>query len=136
MVSAMSMKLLSDNKLATGSYDKTIKIWSIDMGVCVRSLTGHSNSITAIEWMKDKDWLISCSHDTTIKVWSLVANNACIRTLYGHNSSIYCIKLNLDELLISGSYNGHIKVWDVSTGKCLRTLANKTFVGDLQLCNI
>ena len=44
-----SLKLLANNKLASGSNDKSIKIWDLYSGKCIQTLTGHTNCVTCLE---------------------------------------------------------------------------------------
>ena len=39
--SVYALQLLWNNQLASGSSDSTTKIWNLDSGECVRTLTGH-----------------------------------------------------------------------------------------------
>lgn len=54
--------------LASSSKDTTIKIWDTIMFTCVRSLSGHSQSVTCLRW-GGKNLIYSSSQDRTIKVW-------------------------------------------------------------------
>ena len=54
-------------RLATGSQDKTIRLWSLKDGRCLQTLTGHSKGIWCIRFFS-KNMLISGSYDHTIKV--------------------------------------------------------------------
>ena len=39
----------SDNKhLASGSYDKTVRIWDMEQGICVREFTAHRFADTTV----------------------------------------------------------------------------------------
>jgi len=44
-------------------------------------------------------------------------------TLRGHTSRVYCVALLPKSRVISGSHDGTLKVWDMSTGAYLRTLS-------------
>ncbi len=47
------------------------------------------------------------------------------KTLEGHFAMVLCIaKLN-DNTILSGSIDGSIKIWDITTGNCLKTLETK-----------
>ena len=43
------LKIITNNILISGSYDKTIKIWNIDSGLCINTLEGHLGSIYCLE---------------------------------------------------------------------------------------
>ena len=32
---------LPEGRIASGSLDKTVKIWNVDSGTCLHTLTGH-----------------------------------------------------------------------------------------------
>ena len=44
-----SLALLADNKLASGSNCKRIQIWNVHSGECIRTLAGHTASVTCLQ---------------------------------------------------------------------------------------
>ena len=56
-----------DRRMATGSVDKTIRIWDLDSGECVQTLLGHLKGVWCIKFFT-KHLLISGSYDSAIKV--------------------------------------------------------------------
>ena len=56
-------------KLASGSTDKTIKIWDVATGQCERTLEGHAGSVYALAACAGGK-LASGSDDNTIKIWT------------------------------------------------------------------
>src|SRR5882672_4389756 len=59
------------NYVATGSRDKSAKLWEIGSGREVRSFLGHDLSVTAIGFTSDGKTLITGSTDKTIKLWDV-----------------------------------------------------------------
>ncbi|MFN6305885.1 MAG: protein kinase domain-containing protein [Microcystis sp.] len=55
--------------LASGSWDKTIKIWEVATGKELRTLTGHSEAVYSVVYSPDGRYLASGSSDKTIKIW-------------------------------------------------------------------
>ncbi|KAH9881038.1 hypothetical protein J1614_001531 [Plenodomus biglobosus] len=47
------------------------------------------------------------------------------RILKGHTNGVMCLQFD-DEILITGSYDATVKVWDIKTGKEIRTLTGHT----------
>lgn len=61
------LALLPNNKLASGSIDKTIKIWDLTNYNQIQTLKVHSNSIYCLAVLPNSK-LASCSLDKTIKM--------------------------------------------------------------------
>ncbi len=59
------------NYLATGSRDKTVKLWELSTGREVRSFLGHSASINQVDFSSDGNYLISANGDASIKIWEV-----------------------------------------------------------------
>jgi WD40 repeat protein len=55
--------------IASGSADKTIKLWHLNTGELLGTFTGHSNIVTALAFTSSGDMLVSASLDKTIKIW-------------------------------------------------------------------
>jgi WD40 repeat protein len=57
--------------LASGSYDKTIKLWDVASGREVRTLSGHTSRVLEVAFSPDGRLLASGSGDETIKLWDI-----------------------------------------------------------------
>jgi uncharacterized protein YjiK len=112
--------------LASGSDDKTIKLWDVSSGQLLRTLQGHTSKVTSVVISPDGRTLASGSWDHTIKLWD-VSSGQLLRTLRGHTSKVTSVVISPDgRTLASGSWDHTIKLWDVSSGQLLRTLQGHT----------
>ena len=101
--------------LASGSRDKTIKIWNLATGELIRTLSGHSENVLSVAMSSDGRTLASGGgYDKTIKIWNL-ATGQLIRTLSGHFENVWSVAISPDgRTLASGSEDKTIKIWRVS----------------------
>ncbi|KAM6516695.1 hypothetical protein FALCPG4_014868 [Fusarium falciforme] len=117
-------------RLASGSGDRTVKVWDVATGACVQTLEGHGDWVRSVAFSADGQRLASGSDDRTVKVWD-AATGACVQTLEGHGHSVTSVALSADgRRLASGSWDKTVKVWDAATGACVQTLEGH---GDLVL---
>jgi WD40 repeat protein len=108
--------------LASGSVDKTVKLWDMASGRELRTLSGHSEAVTSAAFSPDGRVLASGSDDKTIKLWD-AASGRELRTLVGHSDKVNSVAFSPDgRVLASGSDDKTIKLWDAASGRELRTL--------------
>ncbi len=97
--------------LASGSSDRTIKLWNLTTGKELRTLTGHTSIVSSVACSPDSQTLASGSDDGTIKLWNLTTGKE-LRTLTGHAGWVYSVAFCPDgQTLASGSRDETIKIW-------------------------
>ncbi|KAF3010020.1 hypothetical protein E8E13_011438 [Curvularia kusanoi] len=107
-------------RIASGSQDKTVKLWDAATGNC-KTLEGHSDWVTAVAFSPDGKQIASGSNDSTVKLWD--ATGACKKTLEGHSSWVRAVAFSPDSKQIaSGSDDETVKLWDAALGDCKKTL--------------
>ncbi|KAL1140972.1 hypothetical protein AAG570_000898 [Ranatra chinensis] len=86
---------------ASSSKDGDVRIWDSSLGRCLRALSSHTQSVTALQW-GGSNLLYSSSQDRTIKVWRPHDGVLC-RTLQGHAHWVNTMTLNCDYVLRTGA---------------------------------
>jgi platelet-activating factor acetylhydrolase IB subunit alpha len=121
------------SSLASGSEDYTIKIWDWELGELERTVKGHTKAVLDVDFggPRGGTLLASCSSDLTIKLWDPSDEYKNIRTLPGHDHSVSAVRFipsgaagspSSGNLLVSASRDKSLRVWDVSTGYCVKTI--------------
>lgn len=113
---------------ASGNFplDNSLKVWDLESGEDLCTLTGHTGRVTAVAVTLDGHHVISSSWDRTLKVWSL-KNKQVLCTLKGHTDKVTAVAVTSDgQRAISASTDHTLKVWDLDSGVALLTLNGHT----------
>ncbi|KAJ3215849.1 Transducin (beta)-like 3 [Dinochytrium kinnereticum] len=114
----------NDRLFATGSQDKTAKIWSCADGSLLGDFRGHRRGVWCVNFSPVDQVLATSSADKTIKLWSL-ADFSCLKTFEGHLNSVLKVSfLSLGMQLLSTGSDGLMKLWTIRSMECVKTLDN------------
>ena len=61
----------SHGLVASGSRDKTIRLWDPQTWTAVAKLEGHEAEIKSIAFSPDGQWLVSCDLAGSVRVWNV-----------------------------------------------------------------
>jgi WD40 repeat protein len=119
--------------LASGSSDKTIKLWDIQTGELLHNFAergffgfsnGHSDRITGLQFTPDGQTLISSSSDGQIKLWEIPSCKP-VTTLPEAGWGISAIALSRDgRILAGGSNDGSLHLWNLGTLAVISNLSS------------
>ncbi|KAJ9089192.1 U3 small nucleolar RNA-associated protein 13 [Entomophthora muscae] len=116
----------SDRFFATGSHDKTAKLWNTEDGSLVGTFKGHKRGVWSVMFSPTEPLLATASGDKTIKLWN-VSDLTCVKTFEGHTNSVLSVLfLSGGRQLMSSGSDGLVKLWDIKTNQCSSTLDNHT----------
>lgn len=108
--------------LASGSSDKTIKLWNLKTGAEICTLSGHSHPVRSVAISQDGEMLASGSSDKTIKLWNPQTGEELF-TITGHADKVFSVAISPDgKMLASGSFDSTIKLWSLENRQEIRTL--------------
>jgi len=115
--------------IASASSDETVILWTNAVNYQKELIKSHSAPIRAIDFSKDGSLLLTGSDDKTIKTWKLKQKKVKGRdrifadfnsSILGHTNWIRSAQFSPDaRLIVSGSDDKSVKLWDVTKKKNL-----------------
>jgi len=118
--SIWSIAFSPDSKiLASGSSDRTVKLWDCQTGQCLFTFVGHTGAVISVAFSPDGRTIASCSGHSTIKLWDIESKK---HYQHIHEPAGYIIAFSPNgHLLASANTMGIVKLWDIKTGECCNT---------------
>jgi WD40 repeat protein len=108
--------------IASGAADNQIKLWNASDGSLIRTLSGHTDYVSALNFSPDGKLLASGAggfntpEDNTIKIWR-VSDWALLDTFSGHTDWVKALDFALSGTVLgSASRDGTIRFWRVADG--------------------
>jgi len=108
-------------RLASASRDYTVKLWDWQTGECLNTLAEHTHPVKAVAFSPDGKTLVSGSDDYTVKLWDWQTEK-CLK-IFDHEDWVLAVAISPGGDRIASGSGEVIKLWDISTGQCLQTLA-------------
>ncbi|XP_044535627.1 apoptotic protease-activating factor 1 isoform X1 [Gracilinanus agilis] len=101
--------------VALGEEDGSIKILELPNGREFRSRIGHEKAVRRVQFTPDGRTLISSSDDSTVQVWNWQSEEFVF--LKAHQEPVKDFRLLQNSRLLTWSFDGTVKVWNILTGK-------------------
>jgi WD40 repeat protein len=122
--------------LASGSEDRTIKIWHLATGREIQTIAAHDMAVSAVAFSpippnpliqgSEGGILASGSVDRTIKIWNLITGQP-IQAIVAHEMVVKALAFSPNgQILASGSSDNTVKLWDLARGREIQTLVKTT----------
>ena len=120
-----SMDFSPDGKwLYTGGWDGRVGWWLADdeQPKPQRLLDAHEGWVRWVRISPDGKLLATCGNDNLVKIWD-PHDATLLQQFAGHNRHVYSVEFHPDgHELVSFDLMGIIKVWNLETGKEVRTI--------------
>lgn len=110
------------NLVASGSRDKSAKLWELSTGREVRSFLGHEGSINCIDFTPNGQWMITSSGDKTAKIWEVATGKEIFSTPPA-DKLLTAVAFSPDSrFFIAGGYPDEAYVYDFTALKVIKAI--------------
>ena len=121
-----SVAYSSDGTLATGSHDRTVRLWDAVTGEQKAKITGFTHKVFAVAYSSDGRTLATSGNWGETRLWDAVTGQHK-QTLEGITSLVSALAYSPDgRTLATGDLKGEIRLWDAVTGQYKATLTGHT----------
>ena len=103
-----------DAKIVSTSLDRTIRIWEVFTGKCLRVLVGHTDYVISAVFVNDNKTIASISKDNTVRIWDINTGECLhVHVIKGNiHTASFCVN---NSKIIFLHRNGGICLLDIYT---------------------
>src|SRR5262245_34485633 len=103
-------------RIASGGYDRAVRLWDAETLRAVTVLTEHKGSVFTVAFSPDGNTLATAGADDGIRMWDLTAPEPKVtQVLKGHKGDVRSVAYTADgKTLASGDAGGIVLLWDLS----------------------
>jgi COMPASS component SWD3 len=119
--------------VASGSFDKTARIWDIQNQHEATVLSGHSHSVSELTWSKDSQELLTGGFDKTVRLWDVT--HAHVVKGYLTSGFVQAVSFHPTDSNIFFASNTHknIIVFDRRQARCVAIFENDSMVNTMHV---
>jgi len=107
------------NYVATGSRDKSAKLWELSSGREVRSFLGHEASVNSLDFSHNGKYLITSSGDNSVRIWETETGKEIFKTEPDHERLTDVALSPNGKFFVTGGYGDTARVYDFQSKKIL-----------------
>jgi WD40 repeat protein len=128
----VDMTITPDGRRAVMAMnDRTLQVWDLERGACVRSLGGNGHRVTSVSVTADGSRAVTSTENSSLYVWDL-DSGTCLHAITAHSviigTELTSTIVADGRWAVTGGSDKTVRVWDLDSGACLRTFNSSDYV--------
>lgn len=104
-------------QIASIADDELLQIWNPQSKQLLNNIKASSERLWALDIRRDGKYALTGGEDAQVNLWNLV-DGTKIKTFVGHEGNVACVSFTAKkDLICSGSSDGTLRFWDISSGR-------------------
>jgi COMPASS component SWD3 len=116
--------------IVSSSHDGLIRVWDTATGQCLRTIVHEDNApVTCVRFSPNGKYILAWTLDSCLRLWNYIdGKGKCVKTYQGHVNSKFSLSGAFGTygegfaFVASGSEDGSVVLWDVSSKNVLQRL--------------
>ena len=115
--------------LASGSWDRTVRLWSVNTGEMLDAFLGHENDVMTVAFSPNNRIIASGGWDATIRLWDIGTGEQ--ERVLTHRSAVSSVAFSpTGHMLASGMADSTVLLWNTTTWEIEKTLRGHSHTVD------
>jgi len=106
-------------KIASASFDKTVRLWDVKTAKVLHTFTGHSDFVYAVAFGPAGEWYATASKDRTGRLVDATTGKSRL-TFSGMDQEVLAVAVRPDGQVATSGYETQVSWWDPKTAERLR----------------
>ncbi len=103
--------------IATGSWDKTARLWDLKSGQPIGPTIQHQGAVRGVAFSPDGRWLATASNDKSARVWD-VATGRPVGKPMEHHDEVWSVAFSpIGRRVLTGCLDRAARLWDTASGR-------------------
>jgi len=110
------------SKLASVSFDRTVRLWGVKDGSILHTFTGHSDFVYSVAFGPDGSWFVTVGKDRTGRIIDTATGQGRF-TLGGSDQEVLAVAVHPDGRVVTSGTDPGLNWWDPKTAERTRRTA-------------
>ena len=129
---------VTKNVVISVNANGSLQHWHTTSGKLLHTIRDEFNTLLTVDYNPDGSQFVTAGSDKIVRVYDEQTRGLVVELEGGgsgepgHSNRVFCVKFDQDDpnLIVSGSWDNNIKVWDIRQPSPIRSIYGPYICGD------